>query len=187
MMMRSVGVFCGGNEGGSPAYRDAARHLGATLARKGLHVVFAGAGVGTMRDLADAALDAGGQVIGVMPRILADREQAHRGLSQLLLVDSLQERRARTAELSDAFIALPGGLGTLDGILEMLTWSQLGIQRKPCGFLNVNRYYSKLMEFFDLALQEGFLLPEMRQRTFASDDAERLLALFQGSLIDSSP
>jgi uncharacterized protein (TIGR00730 family) len=179
MKIKSVCVFCGANAGSSTGYADAARHLGETLARKGLQLVYGGSGIGTMLDLANAALGAGGRVIGVIPKILIDREQAHSGLTQLHVVNSLQERRALMSYMSDAFIALPGGLGTLDGILEMLTWSQLGIQRKPCGFLNTNGYYTKLIEFFDIARNEGFLRPDYNALTLVGNDVESLLKQFE--------
>jgi uncharacterized protein (TIGR00730 family) len=179
MKVQSVCVFCGANSGVRPDYRAAARQVGATLARKGLRLVFGGSGIGTMQDLANAALDAGGSVVGVIPRILVDREQAHRGVTQLHIVDSLHERKALMADLADAFIALPGGLGTLDEILEMLTWAQLGIQRKPCGLLNVNRYYAKLIEFLDVACDEGFLHERFRALILVAEDVEQLLTRFE--------
>ena len=181
MNIKTVCVFCGSNPGKRPEYRAAARQLGATLAQRGMRLVYGGSGAGSMLDLADAALDAGGKVVGVIPKILIDREQAHQGITELHVVNSLQERKTVMSDLSDAFIALPGGLGTLDQILEMLTWSQLGIQHKPCGFLNTNRYFSKLIEFFDVASDEGFLRPDYRALTFVSDDVEHLLAKLEGT------
>ena len=183
MTIKSVGVFCGVNFGKRSEYREAARLLGATLGRSGVQVVCGGSGIGTMQELADAALLAGGSVIGVIPRILVEREQAHRGLTQLEVVDSLHERKALMAQLSDAFIALPGGLGTLDQISEMLTWSQLGVQRKPCGFLNINNYYTHLIEFFDTARDEGFLPEQYRALTLVADDVEQLLAQLEHACV----
>jgi hypothetical protein len=182
MKIKTVCVFCGANPGKRPEYRVVARKLGATLAQKGMRLVYGGSGAGSMLDLADAALEAGGNVVGVIPRILVDREQAHQGVTELHVVNSLLERKSVMADLSDAFIALPGGLGTLDQILEMLTWSQLGIQNKPCGFLNINHYFTKLVEFFDVASEEGFLRPDYRALTFVSDDVENLLARLEGTL-----
>ena len=178
MKISSVCVFSGASQGNRPEYRVAARQVGDTLARKGIRLVYGGSGVGTMGELANAALAAGGTVIGVIPRILVEREQAHQGLTQLHIVNSLHQRTAMMANLSDAFIALPGGLGTLDQILEMLTWSQLGIQHKPCGFLNINHYYAKLIEFLDIVCAEGFLHENFRKMTLVADTAEDLVAQF---------
>lgn len=155
--MTSVCVFCGSSDGARPAYADAARALGRTLAGRGLTLVYGGSNVGMMRELADAALGAGGRVVGVIPEHLAGWERAHRGLSELRVVGSMHERKALMVELGDAFVALPGGVGTLDELFEVLTWAQLGLHRKPCALLDVEGYFDDLMRLIDRARRDGFL------------------------------
>jgi uncharacterized protein (TIGR00730 family) len=179
--IKRIGVFCGLSQAKGQSYQAAAQRVGSVLAQRGLQVIYGGSGKGTMRDLADAALAAGGSVIGVIPRILVDREQAHRGLTQLHFVESLNERKTKIAELADAFIALPGGLGTLDTMLEMLTWSQLNIHQKPCGFLNVDSFYSKFAEFLDIVRNEGFVDERVRSRVFVAERIEDLLEQFEAA------
>jgi len=169
-------VFCGSSAGSQPAYLDSARRVGATLARAGIALVYGGASVGTMGAVADAALEAGGHVIGIIPRALAHKEIAHYGLPDLRVVGSMHERKALMAELSDAFIALPGGMGTLEELCEMLTWGQLGLHAKPCGLLNVLDYYSPLAAFFDHAVEHGFLRAEHRDMILVDDGVDSLLA-----------
>jgi uncharacterized protein (TIGR00730 family) len=152
-----VCVFCGSSPGTRPAYAAAARELAEALVRRGLGIVTGGGSVGLMGVVADAALAAGGEVIGVIPGPLATRELAHRGLSRLHVVDSMHERKALMASLVDAFVALPGGLGTLEETLEVLTWSQLGIHRKPVGILDVGGYYAGLRQLLTHAVGEGFV------------------------------
>jgi hypothetical protein len=158
--VKRVCVFCGSSTGRQPAYADAARALGSELARRRLGVVYGGGSVGLMGELADAALAAGGEVIGVIPRGLATKELAHAGLAQLHVVSSMHERKALMASLADGFVALPGGLGTLEELLEILTWSQLGIHRKPIGVVNVGGYWDGLLGFLAQAVAEGFVRPE---------------------------
>jgi len=177
--LRSVCVFCGSSPGAQPIYVQAARHLGQTLARRDLTLVYGGAGVGTMGQLAQAALDAGGHVIGVIPRALLDMEVAHTGLPDLRVVDSLHERKALMADLSDAFIALPGGLGTIDEFFEVLCWSQLGLHAKPCGLLNVGSYYDRLTAFLDHSVEEQFVRASHRESILVQEDAENLLDAFE--------
>src|SRR4051794_11355189 len=160
--MRRVCVYCGSSSGRDPAYREAAVALVRTLAERGLGVVYGGAHVGLMGVVADEALAAGAEVIGVIPRALVDREIAHAGLADLRIVGSMHERKAQMAELADAFVALPGGLGTLEEIFEVATWSQLGLHRKPCGLLNVRGYYDGLAAMLDHAVSERFLRSENR-------------------------
>jgi uncharacterized protein (TIGR00730 family) len=155
--VRRVCVFCGASSGRSPAYAEAARSLGATLARRGVCLVYGGGRVGLMGALADAALGGGGEVVGVIPQELVDRELAHGGLTELRVVGSLHERKALMADLSDGFVALPGGFGTLDELLEQLTWSQLGLHAKPVGLLDVEEYWRPLIELARHATQEGFV------------------------------
>ena len=156
-------------------YCEAAIEVGRQLARRGIGLVYGGASVGLMGALADAALAAGGEVIGVIPRALVDREIAHLGLSELRVVDSLHRRKALMAELADAFLALPGGIGTLDELSEALTWSQLGIHRKPLGLLNVAGYYDALLAMLDHAVAERFVRPENRALLISDTDAARLI------------
>jgi uncharacterized protein (TIGR00730 family) len=148
------------------------------LVRRGLTLVYGGARVGTMGQLAQAALDAGGQVIGVIPRALVDMEVAHTGLSDLRIVGSMHERKALMADLSDAFIALPGGLGTIEEFFEVLCWSQLGLHAKPCGLLNIEGYYDRLTAFLDHAVQEQFVRATHRRFVLVEQDAEALLDAF---------
>lgn len=173
--MRSICVFCGSNLGASPTYAEAAAHLGRTLAGRGLSVVYGGGHVGLMGVVADAALAAGGRVIGVIPEALEAKELAHGGLTELRVVSSMHERKALMSELADAFIALPGGIGTLEEWFEVWTWSQLGIQRKPCGLLNVAGYYDHLLAFLDHVTAERFLSADHRAMVLVDDEAGRLL------------
>jgi uncharacterized protein (TIGR00730 family) len=171
----SVCVFCGSSPGAHPDYGAAARELGAVLGRAGERVVYGGASVGLMGALADATLEAGGEVVGVIPQSLVDREIAHRGLSELHVVGTLHERKARMAELADAFVALPGGAGTLEELFEVYTWRQLGLHDKPIALVNVRRYWDGLLAFLDHSLEEGFVKPEHRARLTVADGPEAVL------------
>jgi uncharacterized protein (TIGR00730 family) len=173
--VKRVCVFCGSSLGAKPAYLESARRLGEALARRGLGLVYGGASVGLMGVVADAALAAGGEVVGVIPRALQSKEIAHPRLTRLHVVGSMHERKARMVELSDAFVALPGGLGTLEEFAEVLTWAQLGLHRNPCGLLDVAGYYRPLTTFFDHAVAERFLRPEHREVVLVDDEPERLL------------
>ena len=168
-------VFCGSNVGINPAYRQSAATLGGLLAKRGIEVVYGGGKIGLMGVLADAALAAGGRVIGVIPDSLMATEVGHPQLSELRIVSSMHERKAIMSDLSDAFIALPGGFGTLEEFCEVLTWSQLGIQSKPCALLNVAGYYDPLLQLFDHAVREGFLREQNRLLVMEEVDAETLL------------
>jgi len=174
--LRSICVFCGSQLGVRPEYAAAAGSFGRLLAERGIRLVYGAGKVGLMGVLADAALAAGGEVIGVIPQMLVDRELAHRGLTDLRLVGSMHERKALMAELSDAFVALPGGLGTYEELCEVLTWAQLGFHDKPCGCLNVLGYFDPLTRLLDHAVSEGFLLGEQRQLFISASDADELLA-----------
>lgn len=158
-----------------PEYVDAARRLGRVLAARGLRLVYGGARVGLMGELADAARHAGGEVVGVIPESLRVREVAHTDLADLRIVPSMHHRKALMADLSDAFIALPGGAGTLEEFFEVWTWAQLGLHRKPCAMLNVGGYFDGLLAFLDTAVRQRFLRPEHRAMVLVDDDPERLL------------
>ena len=173
--MRRICVFCGSSSGTHPAYARAARALGTELAERRIDVVYGGGRVGLMGELAEAALQAGGAVIGVIPEALSVREVAHDQLTELHVVPSMHARKALMAELSDAFIALPGGMGTLEELCEVLTWAQLGIHGKPCGLLNVARYFDPLLALFDHAVREGFVRPEHRAILIDDVEPERLV------------
>lgn len=165
--MKRVGVFLGGSGAAREVYVRAARDLGTALARRGLTLVYGGGRIGLMGVLADAALAAGGEVIGVIPQHLVDREVAHAGLSDLRVVGSMLERKALMAELADAFVALPGGYGTLDELFEMLTWTQIGTQAKACALLNVAGYYDALLAWVGHAVHEGLVRPGHRDLLLA--------------------
>ncbi|GAA4864907.1 TIGR00730 family Rossman fold protein [Luteimonas vadosa] len=172
--MKAVCVYCGSHTGGKPAYAERARQLGSRLAREKLALVYGGGNVGLMGIVADAALDAGGEVIGVIPQQLVDREVAHHDVTRLEIVDSMHTRKARMFHLSDAFIALPGGFGTLDEMFEMLTWRQLGLGERPCAFLDVNGFYAPLMAMVDRMVDEGFLHRDQREDLWHGDDLDVL-------------
>ena len=178
--MNSVCVFCGSSPGNDPAYAEAARELGRTLAERDTTLVYGGGHVGLMGVVADAALGAGGEVIGVMPRSLVDREIGHTGLTKLHVVRSMHERKALMSELSEGFIALPGGNGTLEEFFEVLTWAQLGEHAKPCGLLNVAGYYDPLLAVFDQMVDRAFLKREHRELVLVEEDPSALLERFEG-------
>lgn len=174
-MLGAVCVYCGSSPGRSPRYAERAARLGERLARERLTLVYGGGNVGLMGIAADAALAAGGDVVGVIPQQLVGWEVAHRDLTRLEIVATMHERKARMFDLSDAFVALPGGFGTLDEMFEMLTWRQLGLGDKPCAFLDVDGYYAPLMEMLDRMLQEGFLRDEHRRDLWHGEDIDALL------------
>jgi uncharacterized protein (TIGR00730 family) len=168
-------VFCGSSPGHDPTYIEQAAAFGALLAQRGIELVYGGACVGLMGALADAALQHGGHVIGVIPEALVAREVAHCGLPDLRVVRSMHERKALMAELSDAFVALPGGAGTLEELFEVWTWSQLGLHDKPCALLDLNGFYTSLRAFLDHVVRQGFLRPEYRAGLLVERDPEALL------------
>jgi uncharacterized protein (TIGR00730 family) len=171
-------VFCGASRGNDPRYAAAAAIAGERLARRGIQLVYGGGHLGLMGAIADAALAAGGRVVGVIPRGLVDRELAHAGVNELRIVDTLHQRKAVMAELSDGFIALPGGLGTLEELAEVLSWAQLDLHAKPIGLLDVGGYFSELEAFLDHALAEGFVAERHRRLLLVDDDIDRLLTAF---------
>ena len=176
--MRRICVFCGSTSGVRPEYAAAARALARAIAARGHGLVYGGGNVGLMGIIADAMLEAGGEVIGVIPHTLMTREIGHTGVSTLHVVDSMHERKALMADLSDAFVALPGGIGTFEEWFEAVTWTQLGLHRKPCGLLNVHGFYDELIRFMEHAWTEGFIKPETRAVVrYASEPAALLDAL----------
>jgi uncharacterized protein (TIGR00730 family) len=177
--MRSICVFAGSSPGARPEYLAALADLATALVKRDLHVVYGGANVGGMGALYDAVTAAGGRLTGVIPRALVDIEVANTRLDDLRIVDSMHERKALMAELSDAFIAVPGGLGTLEEFTEVTTWTQLGLRAKPTGLLNIADYYSPLLTFLDRAVSEGFLAAEHRHNILASTDPETLIEAMQ--------
>lgn len=178
--MRSVCVFLGSNPGTSPNYLLAARALGAELARRGVTCVYGGSNVGLMGVLANSVLEAGGRVVGVIPEALEKKEIAHTGLTELHVVGSMHQRKALMAELSEGFIALPGGLGTLEELCEMLTWALLGFHKKPCGLLDIDGYYSHLKSFLDHAVSQGFVMQGHRGMLLCDTTPAGLLGQFEG-------
>ena len=176
--MKRICVYCGSSPGRDAAYRDAATALGHELADRGLGLVYGGASVGVMGAVADAVLAAGGEAIGVIPRALATKEVAHAGLSELHVVQSMHERKAMMAELSDGFAALPGGWGTIEELFEMLTWAQLGFHEKPCGMLNIGGYYDDLARFLEHAMAEEFVREAYREMLIVESVPAALLDRF---------
>ncbi len=174
--MKSICVYCGSNTGTDPAYATLARTLGARLAREHIALVYGGGNVGLMGLVADAALQGGGEVVGVIPEQLVNWEVAHKGVTRLEVVDSMHTRKARMFELADGFIALPGGFGTLDEMFEMLTWRQLGLGKKPCAFFDSNGFWDPLMAMLDSMVRERFLHPEQRNDMWQGNDLDALLA-----------
>jgi hypothetical protein len=173
--MSRICIFCGSAQGRLPVYREVATATGRRLAQRGIGLVYGGGNVGLMGAAADAALAAGGEVIGIIPRRLADREAAHEGLSALHVVDTMHERKALMTELSDAFLTLPGGFGTLDELFEAITWRQLGFHDKPCGILDVDGYFEGLLRFIDRAVADGFVRAAERERVLRGSDVDALI------------
>jgi uncharacterized protein (TIGR00730 family) len=174
--MKSICVYCGSNAGSKPAYTERAIALGDRIAKEGLRLVYGGGNVGLMGIVADAVLAAGGEVVGVIPEQLVGWEVAHKGVTRLEVVANMHERKKRMFDLSDAFVALPGGFGTLDEMFEMLTWRQLGIGDKPCAFLDVDGFYAPLMGMIDRMVEERFLHPEQRNDLWHGDDLDAMVA-----------
>jgi len=173
--IRRLAVFCGSNPGARPDYVEGARAFGHLLAERGIGVVYGGSSVGLMSAVAEAVLDELGDIIGVIPKMLVEREVAHKTLSDLRIVGSMHERKALMAELSDGFVALPGGIGTLEEFFEVWTWAQLGMHAKPCGLLNIAGYFDPLLAFMDHMIDEGFVRPEYRPMLTVAASAAELL------------
>lgn len=178
--MRRICIFCGANRGINPLYARSAQEMGSALASRGLGLVYGGGHVGLMGILAETVLAAGEEVIGVIPKALVEKEVAFNELKDLRVVASMHERKALMADLADAFIALPGGFGTLEEICEMLTWAQLGLHRKPCGLLNVAGYYDHLLTLFDHMVSEQYLHPTTRSLVLEDQDPDSLLDRLAG-------
>jgi uncharacterized protein (TIGR00730 family) len=177
--MKRICIFCASSPGNRPEYAAAAEEMATELVNRKIGLVYGGSKVGLMGVLADAVLGAGGEAVGVIPKNLMEREVGHAGLSKLHVVQSMHERKALMADLSDAFIALPGGFGTLEEFCEVVTWSQLGLHAKPCGILNVLEYYSPLLAMFDHAVEERFLKPENRALVLARASPAELLRVLE--------
>jgi len=177
--MRRICVFCGSSPGARPAYAEAARALGRALLARKLGLVYGGGRVGLMYEIARTVFEGGGEVVGVIPAGMVERELAYRELPDLRIVSSMHERKALMADLADGFVALPGGLGTIEEFFEVLTWAQLGIHRKPCGVLNAGGYFDTLVGFLDRAVEEKFVQPEHRAMILAEADPAILLEKFE--------
>jgi uncharacterized protein (TIGR00730 family) len=176
--MQKICVYCGSSDGARPEYRQAAAALGRAMLEKDIDLVYGGAGVGLMGTLADTVLQGGGRVTGVIPEALINREISHPGLTELVVVGSMHERKSMMAELSDGFIALPGGIGTMEELFEILTWSHLGIHKKPCALLNVVGYYDHLNAFTQHGVNQGFIRKETEAKLIIKEDPKALLDLF---------
>lgn len=177
--MKSICVFCGSSMGNSPLYAEAAFGLGKLMAESHIRLIYGGAKVGLMGRVADGVLQHGGEVTGVLPVFLSAKEIAHAGLTEMILVDSMHERKMKMSELADGFIALPGGMGTMEELCEILTWSQLGLHRKPAGVLNVNGFYDSMLKLFAHMVTEGFLKEKHQHMLLHADKANILLTRMQ--------
>ncbi|WP_397536524.1 TIGR00730 family Rossman fold protein [Rummeliibacillus pycnus] len=173
--MKKLAVFCGSSNGASDAYIEGAKKLGKEIAKRNIALVYGGANVGVMGAVANSVLEEGGYVIGVMPSFLEKREISHKNLSELIVVDSMHERKAKMADLADGFVALPGGPGTLEEFFEVFTWAQLGLHRKPCGLLNINHYYDPLITLFNHMADEKFLHEQYRSMALVNEEPKELL------------
>ena len=178
MPLHSICVYSGSSWGAKASYSEAARHLGRALAQKGIRLIYGAGKVGLMYEVAESALKAGGEVWGVIPESLTGKNLQHMGLSRTFVTKTMHERKQTMFDLADAFVALPGGLGTLDEMFEMLTWAQLNLHAKPCGFLNVDGYYDPLLAFLDHAVAERFISPDHRSMVMTATTAGSLLAQF---------
>ncbi|MBU7596012.1 TIGR00730 family Rossman fold protein [Metabacillus halosaccharovorans] len=177
--MKRISVFCGSSPGASSLYLEAAEKLGSHLAKEGITLVYGGSKLGVMGSVANSALQAGGEVIGVIPKMLMERELAHTNLTELIVVNTMHERKAKMEQLSDGFIMLPGGPGTMEEFFEVYTWAQLGEHQKPIGMINANQYYDKLLAFFDHMIQEEFLNPEYHSMVIVEQDPQELINKFR--------
>jgi uncharacterized protein (TIGR00730 family) len=180
-------VFCGAHSGSEPLYRHSATVLGGSLAREGIGLVYGGGKLGLMGAVADAAMGSGGEAIGVIPQALVDHEVAHQGLTELRIVNSMHERKSQMADLSDGFVALPGGLGTLEELFEIWTWSQLGYHRKPVAILNVGGFFDELIQFLDKLVERGFVRPENRAMLIVATDTDELIGKIRNYIPPKPP
>jgi uncharacterized protein (TIGR00730 family) len=185
--MRKICIFTGSRRGKSPDYAAAAEQLGRELVARGYGLVYGGGNVGLMDIVANTVLDLNGNVIGVIPNSLVSKEVAHRGLTELRVVGSMHERKAVMAELSDGFVAMPGGIGTMEEFFEVLSWAQLGLHEKPCGLLNVSGYYDQLIQFLDHAVSDDFIKPKHRSLMLVQENPGKLLDCFEQSWLARSP
>jgi len=176
--MKRLAVYCGSSFGASEAYKDGAIQLGKELAKRNITLVYGGSSNGLMGAVADTVLHEGGQVIGVIPKVLVDREISHTGLTELYTVDTMHERKAKMAELADGFVVLPGGTGTLEEFFEVFTWGQIGLHQKPCGLLNIEHYYDPLIHLFDHMIEQQFLQAKFRPMLLAEEKPDRLIERF---------
>ncbi len=177
--MKRISVFCGSSPGSSPLYVEAAEKLGTQLAKEGITLVYGGSKLGVMGAVANATLQAGGEVIGVIPKMLMDRELAHTKLTELIVVNTMHERKAKMEQLSDGFVVLPGGPGTMEEFFEVYTWAQLGEHQKPIGMINANQFYDKLLAFFEHMIQEEFLKPEYQPMVIVEQNPQDLIQKFR--------
>ena len=177
--MKRLAVFCGSSNGASETYKEGAIQLGKELARRGITLVYGGSSIGIMGIVADTVLEFGGKVIGVIPTMLEEKEISHPNLTELIVVHSMHERKAKMVELSDGFIALPGGMGTLEEFFEVLTWAQLGLHQKPCGILNINHYYDLLISFLDHINEQQFLQDKFRSMVLIDEHPDHLIETFK--------
>ena len=177
--MKRLAVFCGSSNGASETYKEGAIQLGKELARQGITLVYGGSSLGIMGTVADTVLESGGQVIGVIPKMLVEKEISHPHLTELIVVDSMHERKAKMVDLADGFIALPGGMGTLEEFFEVLTWAQLGLHQKPCGILNINHYYDLLISFLDHINEQQFLQDKFRSMVLIESEPAQLIEKFK--------
>ncbi|WP_137938869.1 TIGR00730 family Rossman fold protein [Chitinivorax sp. B] len=185
--MKKICVFCGSRFGKSPSYRVAARALGEAMAKRGLALVYGGGNVGLMGEIADAALAAGGEVIGVIPDFLMKKEVGHGGCTELHVVDSMHTRKAKMAELADAFVAMPGGFGTFDELFEIVTWGQLGVHAKPIGLLNIERYFDPLIHMVEHTIDEDFAREDNRGLLIVRDEVEAMLDALKTTPVAPGP
>lgn len=177
--MKRLTVFCGSSNGASETYKEGAIQLGKELARRGITLVYGGSSIGIMGTVADTVLESGGQVIGVIPKMLEEKEISHPNLTELIIVQSMHERKAKMVELAEGFIALPGGMGTLEEFFEVLTWAQLGLHQKPCGILNINHYYDLLISFLDHINEQQFLQDKFRSMVLIDSHPDHLIEKFE--------
>jgi uncharacterized protein (TIGR00730 family) len=178
MTLKRIAVFCGSSPGASEAYTTEAIRFGKELAKRNITLVYGGSKVGIMGSVADAVLDEGGKVIGVIPRFLEEKEISHKGLTELYTVETMHERKAKMAELADGFVALPGGTGTLEEFFEVLTWAQIGLHQKPCGLLNINGYYTPLQSLFEHMVDQQFIQEKYRSMAILESEPTELLNRF---------